>query len=81
MSTADSSSSPVPSHNAVIAKAGDKLMTTVRAAAFWATIPLPLVIVGTLLTGHVTSTPLFVAGLVLLNVLCAVFGHSHSPTA
>lgn len=53
----------------------------VRGVAFWATIPMPLVVVATLLTGFVATSPLLVAGLVVLNVLCAVIGQPYSPDA
>ncbi|MBV0903566.1 hypothetical protein [Haloarcula salina] len=53
----------------------------VRALAFWLTIPLPAVLVVTLVSGLVASAPLAVAGLVGLNVACAVVGRNHSPEA
>lgn len=57
----------------------DACRTAVAGAAFWASIPLPLVILATLVTGAVTTAPLLVVGLVLLNVLCAAIGHTYSP--
>jgi len=56
-------------------------VTAVRGLAFWTTIPLPLVIVATLLTGAVAAAPLLVVGLVVLNVLCAAIGQPYSPDA
>ncbi|WP_424000430.1 hypothetical protein ACOZ4I_13630 [Haloarcula salina] len=53
----------------------------VRALAFWLTIPLPAVLLVTLVSGIVASAPLAVAGLVGLNVACAVVGRNHSPEA
>lgn len=53
----------------------------VRALAFWLTIPLPVVLVVTLVSGLVASAPLAVAGLVGLNIACAVVGRNHSPGA
>ena len=52
----------------------------VAGAAFWASIPLPLVIAATLVTGAVAAAPLLVVGLVLLNVCCAALGQFYSTT-
>lgn len=83
MSTVDPSSIRLPDAGADaitrLSDAGRRLHSVFRAAAFWASIPLPLLIFGTLVTGVVASTPLLVAALALLNVCCAVIGHSYSP--
>ncbi|GGN94701.1 hypothetical protein [Haloarcula pellucida] len=82
MSTVDSSLPRLPATGTVRTLASSiatSCLTAVRAAAFWATIPLPLIIVGSLLTGVVATAPLFVVGLVVLNVLCAAIGHEYSP--
>jgi hypothetical protein len=81
MSTVDPSSIRLPDAGAItrLSDAGRRLHSVFRAAAFWASIPLPLLIFGTLVTGVVASTPLLVAALALLNVCCAVIGHSYSP--
>ena len=83
MSTVDPTSlrSHVPNTTlaARIWTAGAHAADAVRGLAFWATIPLPLVVVATLLTGVVSSAPQLVAGLVCLNVCCAVVGHTHAP--
>lgn len=52
----------------------------VSGAAFWASIPLPLVIVAVLLSGVATAAPAALVGLVVLNVCCAALGHSYTPT-
>lgn len=81
MSTVDPSSIRLPGAGAIarLCDAGKRLRSAFRAAAFWTSIPLPLLIFGTLVTGVVASTPLLVAALALLNVCCAVIGHSYSP--
>lgn len=83
MSTVDSSlprlPTVVPTLRALASRVAKSCLTAVRATAFWATIPLPLVVLGMLVSGVVTTAPLLVAGLVLLNVLCAAVGHDHSP--
>ncbi|MBX0295891.1 hypothetical protein [Haloarcula nitratireducens] len=57
----------------------DACATLVRGVAFWATIPLPVLIASTLVTGFVASSPRSVVALVALNVVCAVVGRNHSP--
>lgn len=83
MSTVDPSSIRLPDPDvgaiARLSDAGGRLSRAFRAAAFWTSIPLPLLIFGTLVTGVVASTPLLVAALALLNVCCAVIGHNYSP--
>lgn len=49
----------------------------VRAVAFWAAIPLPLVVVGALLSGAAASAPVTVLGLMALNAVCAAVGQGH----
>ena len=82
MSTADRSIPGLPTPETAVqtrlSDAADTAVTAIRGLAFWTTIPMPLVIVATLLTG---VTPLVVAGLVVLNVVCAVLGQSYSPNA
>ncbi|MFC6974618.1 hypothetical protein ACFQL1_07870 [Halomicroarcula sp. GCM10025709] len=85
MSTADPSIPRPPA----VASSLQALLTTIvgavvsvfRGVAFWATIPLPLVIAGTLATNVVATEPFLVGGLVVLNVLCAALGHNYSPNA
>jgi hypothetical protein len=52
-----------------------------QRVAFWASIPLPLVIAGTLVTNVVAAQPLLVVVLTLLNIVCAILGHNYSPGA
>ncbi|WP_284011750.1 MULTISPECIES: hypothetical protein [Haloarcula] len=85
MSTADPS---IPRPPAVASNLQELLATVVetivsvfQGIAFWATIPLPLVIAGTLATNVVATRPLLVGGLVVLNIVCAALGHNYSPNA
>lgn len=55
------------------------VLAAVRATAFWGTILLPFVIVGSLVTGLATAEPPLFAVLLGLNVLCIVFGRRYSP--
>lgn len=57
----------------------DVCTTLIRGIAFWTTIPLPILIASTLVTGFVASSPRSVVALVVLNVVCAVVGRNHSP--
>lgn len=59
----------------------ETIVSVFQGVAFWASIPLPLVIAGTLATNVVAAQPLLVTGLVVLNIVCAVLGHNHSPSA
>jgi hypothetical protein len=83
MSTVDPSSLRLPAaETGVQSRLANALrtgLTAVRGLAFWTTIPLPLVIVGALLTGVLASAPLAVVGLVVLNVLCAAVGQPYTP--
>ena len=58
----------------------DTARTAISGAAFWASIPLPLAIFTVLLSGAATAVPAAFVGLVVLNVCCAVLGHSYTPT-
>jgi len=51
-----------------------------RATAFWGTILLPFVILGGLVTDDPTSSPVHLALLVCLNVLCILLGRSYRPS-
>jgi hypothetical protein len=85
MSTADPSIPRPPAVasriQALLATFVETIVAVFRGVAFWATIPLPLIIAGTLATDVVTTEPLLVGGLVVLNVLCAALGHNYSPNA
>ncbi|MDT3435739.1 hypothetical protein [Haloarcula sp. 1CSR25-25] len=59
----------------------ETIVSVFQGVAFWASIPLPLVIAGTLASNVVAAQPLLVSGLVVLNIVCAIFGHNYSPSA
>ncbi|KAA9396575.1 hypothetical protein Har1130_18190 [Haloarcula sp. CBA1130] len=59
----------------------ETIVAVFQGVAFWASIPLPLVIAATLATNVVAAQPLLVSGLVVLNIVCAVLGHNYSPNA
>jgi hypothetical protein len=80
MSTFDPSPSRLPARRTDVTAVVDSCRTALRGVAFWASIPLPLVIAAAILSGAVTAAPLLVLGLVLLNVCCAALGHTYSPT-
>lgn len=54
------------------------LLSSVRAAAFWAAVLMPLVTILSVSSGVVVD-PLPVVGLVGANAACAVVGHDYSP--
>lgn len=78
MSTLDPSIPRPPAPNTDPGTVVATCRQAVAGAAFWASIPLPLVIAATLVTGAVTTAPLLVVGLVLLNVCCAALGQFYS---
>lgn len=80
MSTLDPSTPRLPARETHVKSLYNGARTAVSGAAFWASIPLPLVIVAVLLSGAVTAAPALLVGLVALNVCCAALGHSYSPT-
>ena len=51
----------------------------VRAVAFWTATLLPFALVVGLFTGAVAQPRVF-GGALLLNAICAVLGHDHSPS-
>ncbi|MDQ2074429.1 hypothetical protein RBH20_17965 [Haloarcula sp. H-GB4] len=59
----------------------ETIVSVFQGIAFWASIPLPFVIVGILATDIVTAQPLLTGALTVLNIVCAVLGHTYSPTA
>lgn len=79
MSTLDPSIPRLPARESFPKRLGAACRRFLSGAAFWASIPLPLVILAALVTGVVNTAPLLVGGLVLLNVCCAVLGHTYSP--
>ena len=58
----------------------DTIVSVFQGIAFWASIPLPFVIAGTLATDIVAAQPLLIGALTVLNFICAVLGHTYSPT-
>jgi len=79
MSTLDPSTPRLPARNTDAGALFAALRRAISGAAFWASIPLPLVILAVLLSGVATTAPGALVGLVVLNVGCAVLGHSYSP--
>ena len=83
MSTADPSTPHLPTAvdplHSLVASTINASISALQGLAFWATIPLPLAILGSLVTGLVSSMPHLVGALVVLNILCAAVGHRHSP--
>ena len=79
MSTFDPSIPRLPARETNVSAVADSFRTAVSGVAFWASIPLPLVILATLATGVVMTAPLLVVGLVVVNVVCAALGHTYSP--
>lgn len=79
MSTLDPSIPRSPASTTDSATLAGTARTVVSGVAFWATIPLPLVVLAALLSGVATASPLVLVGLVLLNVCCAALGHSYTP--
>jgi len=65
----------------LLAMVVETILSVFQGVAFWASIPLPVVIAGTLATNVVAAQPLLVSGLVVLNIVCAIFGHNYSPSA
>ncbi|WP_276271703.1 hypothetical protein [Haloarcula litorea] len=82
MSTAPSSlhelPATAPNVRRLAARVGERAVSTAEAAAFWAAIPLPMVVLAALLTGLVTAAPALVGALAVCNVVCAAVGHRHS---
>jgi len=58
----------------------DRLAGGVRAAAFWASTVLPVLVVAALVVGTAGQYPMALAGALVLNVVCALVGHGHSPS-
>lgn len=65
----------------LLAMVVETILSVFQGVAFWASIPLPVVIAGTLATNVVAAEPMLVSGLVVLNIVCAVLGHNYSPSA
>ena len=57
----------------------DRAARGVRAAAFWTSTILPMFAVAALIAGSAGQYPIALAGVLALNIVCAVVGHGHSP--
>ncbi|WP_324664609.1 hypothetical protein [Haloarcula sediminis] len=79
MSTLDPSTPRLPARATDIDALLGTARTAISGAAFWASIPLPLVILAALLSGVAATTPMALVALVALNVCCAALGHSYTP--
>ncbi|CAI49223.1 uncharacterized protein NP_2264A [Natronomonas pharaonis DSM 2160] len=68
-----------PELQTALSALGRQLAAVVRAAAFWLAALLPLAVLAALVVGSLTQSPALLAGVLTLNVVCAVVGHGHSP--
>lgn len=57
----------------------DRLVSGVRATAFWTAALLPIALLAALAVGAAGRAPAVFAGAMAVNALCAVAGHGHSP--
>lgn len=78
MSTANPSP-PTFGLSRVVEKTAGGVLHGVQAAAFWTAALMPLVLVTGLFTGVASQHLSAVGGALLLNVVCAVVGHGHTP--
>lgn len=80
MSSANETPSALPTPGSpskhLLATVGRTLAAGVQAVAFWAAVLLPFVVIAAAATGVRLDSTL-VVGLVALNAVCAVVGHSH----
>ena len=58
---------------------GDRAARGGRATAFWTSTILPMFAVAALAAGSAGQYPIALAGVLALNIVCAVVGHGHSP--
>ena len=80
-------SSATPSHPAprttddrsIVTAWTDRFVYGVRATAFWSAAVLPLFLMAAIAAGTISQYPVAFAGVLLLNVACAVVGHEHTP--
>lgn len=63
----------------LVAALADRLVTGVRAMAFWSAALLPLVIVAALFSGAVGASAVGIA--LAVNAACAIVGHNYTPNA
>ncbi len=78
MSTANPSP-PTFGLSRVIERTVGGVLSGVRALAFWSAALMPLVLVASLFTGVASQHLGAVGGALLVNVVCAVVGHGHTP--
>lgn len=71
--------SVVPNLQRLVATCIERSVAGARAVAFWLAALLPLVVLGALATGSVNRYPAVLAGILVLNAICAVVGHGHTP--
>lgn len=80
-------SSATPSHPTSLTTDGkravaawiDRLVSGIKAAAFWGAAVLPLVVIAGLAVGTIGQSPAILAVVLGLNAVCAVVGHGHTP--
>ena len=80
-------SSATPSHPAlpstdsesIVAAFAGRLVYGVRATAFWTAAVLPLFVLGAVAVGSAGRYPEALVGALMINALCAVIGHKHTP--
>ncbi len=57
----------------------DRLVSGVRATAFWSAAILPILVIAALAVGTISQYPMLLAGALVLNAVCAIVGHNHTP--
>ncbi len=81
MSSATPSTSPslAADERSLVAAWADRFVYGIRATAFWSAALLPLFVIGALAVGAINQHPTVLVGAIVLNAVCAVVGHDHSP--
>ncbi len=80
-------SSATPSHpvpltaddRSIVATWIDRLAYGIRATAFWSAAVLPIFVILAIAVGAIGQYPAVLAATLLLNGICAVVGHEHTP--
>lgn len=67
-----------PEESSIVEDCIDRLTYGVRATAFWTAAVLPIAVFAALIAGAAGQYPLVLAGVLALNVVCAVVGHAHA---
>lgn len=79
-SATPSTPSPIAvDERSTVAAWADRFVYGVRATAFWSAALLPIFVIGALSVGAINQYPAALLGVIVLNVVCAVVGHDHSP--